>query len=156
MGVLLNELEHLMDPSHKGPGIIIITGSGGIGKTKLLRAMKAKAAEMHFRLVIIQQALIIKFIIIITIIYNYTHYRVVSGTGGLIEQNTPFYTVKTLLTRLLGLDTCSNMHDKEQLLLEHVVDEELRRLLPILNDLLVLKVNKKLLVSILVTIFLFH
>ena len=43
------ELEHLMEQSHKGPGIIVLTGPGGIGKTKLLRAMKAKAAEMNFR-----------------------------------------------------------------------------------------------------------
>lgn len=66
--------------------------------------------------------------------------RVVSGIGGLIEQNTPFFTVKTLLTRLLELDTCSNIHDKEQLILNHVTDEEMRKYLPLLNDLLVLKV----------------
>ena len=63
-----------------------------------------------------------------------------SGIGGLIEQNTPFFTVKTLLTRLLELDTCSNIHDKEQLILNHVTDEEMRKYLPLLNDLLVLKV----------------
>ena len=72
---------------------------------------------------------------------HYKYYRVVSGTGGLIEQNTPFFTVKTLLTRLLELDTCSNIHDKEQLILQHIVDDDLRKLLPILNDLLVLKVK---------------
>lgn len=66
--------------------------------------------------------------------------RVVSGIGGLIEQNTPFFTVKTLLTRLLELDTCSNIHDKEQLILDHVTDEEMRKYLPLLNDLLMLKV----------------
>lgn len=67
-------------------------------------------------------------------------YRVVSGIGGLIEQNTPFFTVKTLLTRLLELDTCVNIHDKEQLILRHITDEEMRKYLPLLNDLLVLKV----------------
>ena len=66
--------------------------------------------------------------------------RVVSGIGGLIEQNTPLFTVKTLLTRLLELDTCSNIHDKEQLILDHVIDEEMRKYLPLLNDLLMLKV----------------
>ena len=63
-----------------------------------------------------------------------------SGIGGLVEQNTPFFTVKILITRLLELDSCKNMHEREQLILQHVVDEELRRLLPLLNDILVLKV----------------
>ena len=67
-------------------------------------------------------------------------YRIVSGFGGLIEQNTPFFTVKTLLVRLLELDVCSSIHEKEQLLLEHVTDEEMRECLPLLNDLLMLKV----------------
>lgn len=63
-----------------------------------------------------------------------------SGFGGLIEQNTPFFTVKTLLVRLLELDTCTTIHKKEQLLLQHVNDEEMREHLPLLNDLLVVKV----------------
>ena len=49
MSMLITELEHRLDQSHKGPGIIILSGPGGIGKTKLLRAMKAKASEMNFR-----------------------------------------------------------------------------------------------------------
>ena len=64
----------------------------------------------------------------------------VSGIGGLVEQNTPFFTVKILITRLLELDSCKNTHEREQLVLQHVVDEELRRVLPLLNDILVLKV----------------
>ena len=65
----------------------------------------------------------------------------VSGIGGLIEQNTPFFTVKTLLTRLLELDTCANVHEKEQLILQLITDEDMRKVLPVLNDLLVLKVS---------------
>lgn len=65
----------------------------------------------------------------------------VSGIGGLIEQNTPFFTVKTLVTKLLQIDMCKNIHEREQLLLEHIVDPETRELLPLLNDLLVLKVS---------------
>lgn len=67
-------------------------------------------------------------------------YRVVSGIGGLIEQNTPFFTVKTLVTKLLQIDTCKNIHEREELLLKHITDPEMRELLPLLNDLLVLKV----------------
>ena len=66
--------------------------------------------------------------------------RVVSGIGGLIEQNTPFFTVKTLVAKLLHIDNSKNMHEREQLLLNHITDPEMRELLPLLNDLLVLKV----------------
>lgn len=114
MSLFIEELRHVSEHTHRDPGVIVILGSGGLGKTKLLRAMKARAAEMGF--------------------------RVVSGVGGLIEQSTPFYTVKTLITRLLELDTCKNIHDREQLILEHILDENTRQLLPLLNDILVLKV----------------
>ena len=113
MSLFMEELRHVSEHTHRDPGVIMILGSGGFGKTKLLRAMKARAAEMGF--------------------------RVVSGVGGL-EQSTPFFTVKTLITRLLELDTCKNIHDREQLILEHILDENTRQLLPLLNDLLVLKV----------------
>ena len=63
-----------------------------------------------------------------------------SGIGGLIEQNTPFFTVKTLVAKLLHIDNSKNMHEREQLLLNHVTDPDMRELLPLLNDLLVLKV----------------
>ena len=49
MGMFLAELQHMVEHSHRDPGVIILSGTGGIGKTKLLRAMKAKAAEMGFR-----------------------------------------------------------------------------------------------------------
>ena len=67
--------------------------------------------------------------------------RVVSGIGGLVEQNTPFFTVRTLITRLLELDSCKNIHDREQLILHLITEEEMRKYLPILNDILVLKVR---------------
>ena len=115
MSLFMEELKHVSEHTHRDPGVILIVGSGGIGKTKLLRAMKARAAEMGF--------------------------RVVSGVGGLDEQSTPFFMVKTLITRLLGLDACKNIHDREQLILKHIQDEKTRQLLPLLNDLLVLKVH---------------
>lgn len=49
MKVFLDELVHVSEHTHRDTGVIIITGTGGIGKTKLLRAMKAKAAMMKFR-----------------------------------------------------------------------------------------------------------
>ena len=116
MSLFMEELKHVSEHTHRDPGIIIMLGSGGLGKTKLLRAMKARAAEMGF--------------------------KVVSGVGGLVEQSTPFFTVKTLITRLLELDTCKNIHDREQLILEHIHDENTRQLLPLLNDILVLKVGQ--------------
>ena len=44
-------MEDVSEHTHRDPGIILILGSGGIGKTKLLRAVKARAAEMGFRVV---------------------------------------------------------------------------------------------------------
>ena len=67
--------------------------------------------------------------------------RVVSTTAGLVEKNTPFHIAKTLLLRLLGIDKCRNLHEREQLLLSHVTMDEQLDLLPLLNDLLVLKVR---------------
>lgn len=49
MDMFLTELQHVAEHTHRDPGVIIISGPGGIGKTKLLRAMKAKAANMGFR-----------------------------------------------------------------------------------------------------------
>ena len=43
------ELQHMTEQTKRKRGAIIISGSGGIGKTKLLRAMKAKASSMGFR-----------------------------------------------------------------------------------------------------------
>ena len=61
----------------------------------------------------------------------------------MIEQNTPFFAVKTVITRLLELDSCKNLHDREQLVLQHMTNEKMKQLLPLLNDLLVLKVKTK-------------
>ena len=63
-----------------------------------------------------------------------------SGSGGLIEKNTPYFTVKTLLSKLLKMDTCKNIHDREELLLNHITEPKMREKLPLLNDLLGLKV----------------
>ena len=68
--------------------------------------------------------------------------RIVSGVAGLVEQNTPFYAVKTLITRLLELDKCHNAHEREDLILSHVSDHpSLTNMLPLLNDLLMVKVH---------------
>ena len=63
-----------------------------------------------------------------------------SGVAGIVEQNTPFFAVKTLITRLLELDICHNAHEREQRILEHVTDENVRKNLPLINDLLMVKV----------------
>lgn len=49
MKIFLDELVHVSEHTSRATGVIIISGVGGIGKTKLLRAMKAKAAMMNFR-----------------------------------------------------------------------------------------------------------
>ena len=71
----------------------------------------------------------------------YVLYRIVSGVAGSVEQNTPFYAVKTLITRLLELDKCHNAHEREDLILSQVdKDSGLSNMLPLLNDLLMVKV----------------
>lgn len=80
----------------------------------------------------------------------------VSGIGGLIEQNTPFFTVKILVTKLLQIDNCKNIHEREQVLLQHISDPEMRELLPLLNDLLVLKVFGQRFLELCATIYLTH
>ena len=68
-------------------------------------------------------------------------YRIVSGVAGYVEQNTPFFAVKTLITRLLDLDKCQSAHEREDLILKHVNKElDLSNMLPLLNDLLMVKV----------------
>ena len=49
MKIFLEELIHVSTQTNRDTGVIVISGVGGIGKTKLLRAMKAKAAMMNFR-----------------------------------------------------------------------------------------------------------
>ena len=51
LSILYEELKHVSEHSHRDPGVIVISGGGGIGKTKLLKAMKANAAAMGFRCV---------------------------------------------------------------------------------------------------------
>ena len=115
MEVLMAEVMAIKEQKKHQASLVAITGSGGMGKTKLMKAMKATAMDLGF--------------------------RVVSTTAGLVDRNTPFYIAKTLLLRLLGIDKCKNMHEREQLLLSHVTTDEQLELLPLLNDLLVLKVG---------------
>ena len=71
----------------------------------------------------------------------YVSYRIVSGVAGIIEQNTPFFTVKTLITHLLELDKCHNAHEREDMILSCVnEDSDLSNMLSLLNDLLMVKV----------------
>ena len=49
MTIFLEELKHVSEHSHRDPGVIVVSGGGGLGKTKLLKAMKAQAAAMGFR-----------------------------------------------------------------------------------------------------------
>ena len=55
MQIFLDELMHVSKHTSRDTRVIIITGVGGIGKTKLLRAMKAKAAMMNFRWCLIEK-----------------------------------------------------------------------------------------------------
>ena len=41
----------------------------------------------------------------------------------------------------MGIDKCRNLHEREQLLLSHITTDHQLDLLPLLNDLLVLKVR---------------
>ena len=65
MKVFLKLLHRMTEDIHKDPGVIVLSGEGGIGKTKLLKAMKAKASDMGFRF-----AIIIILIIIIIVLYD--------------------------------------------------------------------------------------
>ena len=49
MNLFLEELKHMSEHTHRDPGVIILSAGGGLGKTKLLRAMKARASKMDFR-----------------------------------------------------------------------------------------------------------
>ena len=47
--MFLDALKRVSEHTNNQTTVIVITGTGGIGKTKLLRAMKARAAVMNFR-----------------------------------------------------------------------------------------------------------
>lgn len=61
MSIFIEELKHVSEHTHRDPGVIVISGGGGLGKTKLLRAMKAKAAQMNFRYVCMDYVELIMF-----------------------------------------------------------------------------------------------
>lgn len=72
MALFLEELMHLYEHTPRDPGVMILSGTGGMGKTKILRAMKAKAASMGFRYCIQLQlayvAILYHKIIVITVL----------------------------------------------------------------------------------------
>ena len=49
MDIFLKELGNVTEHRNRNTGVLFITGPGGMGKTKLLRAMNATAARMNFR-----------------------------------------------------------------------------------------------------------
>ncbi len=49
MAMFLEELMQVYEHTPRDPGVVILSGAGGMGKSKILRAMKAKAASMGFR-----------------------------------------------------------------------------------------------------------
>ena len=68
-------------------------------------------------------------------------YRILSGHGGLVEKNTPFFMARNLLLKLLEMDKCKTIHDKEEALLKKVTEPTLKERLPLLNGMLNLKVT---------------
>ena len=96
--------------------ILIITGDTGIGKTSLLRSMKHLARKHSF--------------------------RVLSCRAGLMEMGSHYHTVRILIERLLQLETCRSLHEREQAILtqfQDACDDDIIEYLPLLNDLLMLK-----------------
>lgn len=49
MKIFMNEVERVRDNKPREHGVIIIAAVDGMGKSKLMRAMKSKAAHMGFR-----------------------------------------------------------------------------------------------------------
>ena len=49
MAVFLNEVEKVKKNSPREHGVIILSAVDGMGKSKLMRAMKCKAASMGFK-----------------------------------------------------------------------------------------------------------
>lgn len=49
MEVLMAEVMTIKEKKEHQTGLVAITGSGGMGKTKLLKAFKANAMELGFR-----------------------------------------------------------------------------------------------------------
>ena len=47
--ILSNELEAVLNNEPRTSGVIFIMGAGGMGKTKVLRAMESMAAKRGFR-----------------------------------------------------------------------------------------------------------
>lgn len=68
-------------------------------------------------------------------------FRVVCGNASQVEQHTPFYAVKTLVARLLELESCHSAHEREHVIISKVSDT-LKPDLPLLNELLSINVGE--------------
>ena len=116
MEILLGMLNQITLDESPESHILIITGDTGIGKTSLLRSMKNLARSHSF--------------------------RVLSCRAGLMEMSSHYHTVRVLIERLLQLETCHSLHEREQAILtqfQDACDEDIIEYLPLLNDLLMLK-----------------
>ena len=114
--ILLGMLNQITLDESPESHILIITGDTGIGKTSLLRSMKHLARSHSF--------------------------RVLSCRAGLMEMSSHYHTVRVLIERLLQLETCHSLHEREQAILtqfQDACDEDIIEYLPLLNDLLMLK-----------------
>lgn len=52
------------------------------------------------------------------------------------HHHTPFYVVQSLITILLGLESCSSVSERETKIQSYIKDEDLKEELCLLNDLL--------------------
>jgi len=52
MEIFMNEVEKVREDKPREHGVIIIAAVDGMGKSKLMRAMKSRAAHMGFRYVL--------------------------------------------------------------------------------------------------------
>lgn len=116
MEILLGMLNQITLDENPESHILIITGDTGIGKSSLLRSMKHLARGHSF--------------------------RVLSCRAGLMEMSSHYHTVRVLIERLLQLETCHSLHEREQAILtqfQDACDDDIIEYLPLLNDLLMLK-----------------
>ncbi|KAI6656437.1 Adenylate cyclase type 10 [Oopsacas minuta] len=116
MDILLGMLNQITLDENPESHILIITGDTGIGKTLLLKSMKHLARVRSF--------------------------RVLSCRAGLMEMSSHYHTVRILIERLLQLETCYSLHEREQAILtqfQDACDDDILEYLPLLNDLLMLK-----------------
>ena len=56
--------------------------------------------------------------------------------ADMTHHHTPFYVVQSLITILLGLESCSSVSERETKIQSYIKDEDLKEELCLLNDLL--------------------